>query len=945
MVRVRMLLGTLLVVAGTASAEEGRWARTLEEVSGSVLSIQMDRTVSFDTTARGNSQATGFVVDAERGLVLTNRHVVSPGPILAVGRFQDDLEVPLVPIYRDPVHDFGVFRFDTSRVDADHLQSLELRPDEARVGLEIRVVGNDAGEKLAFLGGTLARLDRQAPNYGRGSYNDFNTFYYQASSATSGGSSGSPVISEAGHVVALNAGGNSRSAASFYLPLQRVERALDLLREGREVTRGSLQTTFVAQTLEDSRKLGLSDATRRRLADAGGHVLAVQSVLREGVGWGHLQEGDLLVAVDGRVITDFVTLESILDDAVGRTLQVELERAGALVTEQVRVEDLFAITPSAFAQLEDGVYHNLSYQLARSYNLPLGGVYVAMGGYGGKRSGIPGGSVIVEMAGRPIATVDDLVQVWAEQPRGAQVQVRYYLVSSPHQVRVAVWPVDGDWFHDRVCTLGEETWPCQDVQPNLERESQPVASTSWRDDGPRGLKLVRRSQVGVEVDLPVTYDGVSGASYMGMGLVVDADEGLVVADRNTAPLLLGDVWLTFARDLQVPAEVVANHPLHNLTLLRYDPALVGDTPVRSADLVDHMPEVDDRLRYFGFSEDGREMFEAVTVDQVGPSGAVTGYRGRFVDRTTPVIDVKPEPARGMGVLADKRGRVHALWGTFYTQAGRQESEVPGGIPAWVISEFVQQWREGREVPLLGAVFAPIPLTEARRLGLQDAQVAALAAADERRIALQVRTVDSALVEADLLHVGDVVVKVDGHTVTRPVEVQRALSTRGATTFELLRHGELRQVRVTPEAADLYGTSTLLQWQGAVLQATPYQLRMLHGLPTGQVYVDSVTGGSPARRAGLSPTSRVLAVNEQPVDSLETFLALAAQVEDGTYMRLLVEDVRGRKQVLTLRPDRHYWPGAWFTFGAEEGWRREPTERGELSSTSSASGVQAPAQGM
>ena len=80
-------------IAAAAAADTPEWQATIEKVVKMVVSIHFCQTHAFDTDAALSSEATGFVVDAEKGYIMTNRHVVGAGPFWGYCIFDNHEEV------------------------------------------------------------------------------------------------------------------------------------------------------------------------------------------------------------------------------------------------------------------------------------------------------------------------------------------------------------------------------------------------------------------------------------------------------------------------------------------------------------------------------------------------------------------------------------------------------------------------------------------------------------------------------------------------------------------------------------------------------------------------------------------------------------------------------------------------------------------------------------
>jgi S1-C subfamily serine protease len=896
-----------------AEGESAAWRGTLARVAESVVAIEIDQTRAFDTEWNSSSQATGFVVDADRGLILTNRHVVTPGPVTSEATFLNREEVQLYPLYRDPIHDFGIYRYDPKKLRFIKPRSLQLYPDGAQIGREIRVIGNNAGEQLSILAGTIAKLDRDAPDYGIGKYNDFNTFYLQAASGTSGGSSGSPVIDIQGRVVALNAGGATGAASSFYLPLGRVKRALEMVQAGKSVTRGALQVVFHYTPYDELRRLGLQEKTEeaaRKTFPALTGMLVVSEVLPGGPADGTLQPGDVLVRLNGKLVAEFEPLEHVLDENVGGAVDLELERGGKLVTAKLSVGDLHAITPNAYLEFGDSVVHTLSYQQARHFNISISGVYVANPGYIFGAAGVPRGAVISSANGKPTPNLAAFEAVVAGLGDGERFTVRYSTVDDPNGSSVRSARMDRRWFPANHCLRDDAAglWQCAALPALGSIKPDVGGSTRFsKPDEPRAA-ILAPSLVGVGFDMPYSVSGITERNYRGTGLIVDAARGLVVVDRNTVPVSMGDVRIIFAGTLEIPGKVEFVHPLHNLAIVSYDPKLIGTTPVKSAKLLDRRIVPGENLWVVGMNANSEINTRATQVANLTPIQLPLSRTMQFRESNLETVQLVNGPGDFDGVLSDEEGRVIGLWSSFAWEQGRDLQQENRGVAIGVVQDMLRRVLTAQPVYSLEAELVPQPLAAARRLGLNDEWLRKmeLASPNQRQVLSIVRLVGGSPAVGRLRQ-GDILLAIDDKVVTRFREVELAVADKPEVNVTVWRDGEEKVIPLATAALTGNDLDRIVMWAGATLQAPHRAMIAQRGIPPEGVYVGYFAYGSPATRYGLFPGRRIVEVDGVPTPNLDEFLKVVSGRPDRSAIRLRTITWNNAPEVITLKLDRHYWP--------------------------------------
>ncbi|PGH23617.1 Pro-apoptotic serine protease [Polytolypa hystricis UAMH7299] len=939
--------GMLSSLGHQAQTDSPEWQATIEQVVKSVVSIHFCQTASFDTDLSMSSQATGFVVDAQQGYILTNRHVVCAGPFWGYCIFDNHEECDVKPIYRDPVHDFGILKFDPAAIKYMPVTELKLQPESARVGVEIRVVGNDAGEKLSILSGVISRLDRNAPEYGEG-YSDFNTNYIQAAAAASGGSSGSPVVNIDGHAIALQAGGRADGAATdYFLPLDRPLRALECIQKGEPVARGTIQTQWILKPFDECRRLGLSpewEAAVRKAAPKETGMLVAEIVLPEGPAHNKLQEGDVLIKVNGELLTQFVKLDAILDSSVGNNVQLLVQRGGEDLEVACSVGDLHKITPDRYVSVAGAIFHDLSYQQARLYAISCKGVYVCEASGSFKLENTYSGWIVDTVDKRPTKNLDEFIEVLKTIPDRQRVAISYRHVRDLHTRGTSIVHIDRHWHpHMRLATRNDKTglWDFSDLADPLPAEPPVSRKADFIHlDGvnhPAAADIVR-SFVRVSCSMPVKLDGYPQARKTGFGVVVDAEKGLVVISRAIVPFDLCDITITVADSIVVDAKVIFLHPIQNYTIIQYDPSLV-QAPVTSARLSeDYIKQGADTI-FVGFNQNCRIVVAKTTVTDITtvaipPNAAAPRYRAINLDAIT--VDTGLSGQCSNGVLIGEDGIVQALWFNYLGERSGSSSkdvEYHLGFATPSIISIIKQIRSGTlpKLRILDMETYVIQMSQARVLGVSEEWIEKVAVANPSRHELfMVRKVDcptrSAILEnaataANTLEEGDVILTLNDKLITRVSEFDIMYDQEDLDAL-IVRNGEEMRIKLRTVPTEDLETDRALAFCGAVLQRPHHAVRQQISKLHSEVYVSARSRGSPAYQYGLSPTNFITAVNGVPTPDLDSFIKQVTNIPNNTYFRLRAVTFDNVPWVVTMKKNDHYFPMSEYIkdSSAPEGWR-------------------------
>lgn len=269
-----------------------------------------------------SSLGSGVIVDARRGYVLTNNHVVDKADEITV-TLTDGRKLKAKLVGADRESDVAVVK-----VDSNNLTQVPIaNSDRLQVGDFVVAVGNPFGLGQTVTSGIVSALGRSG--LGIEGYEDF----IQTDASINPGNSGGALVDLSGQLVGINTailapnGGNV--GIGFAIPVNMAMSIMNTLVEHGEVKRGLLGVSVQDLTHELAQAFKLSQTQ-------GAVITGVQpgSPAEDA----DLEPGDVVLSINGRRVKNSADVRNIIGLArIGDEVEVEVIHKGATVVREAKV--------------------------------------------------------------------------------------------------------------------------------------------------------------------------------------------------------------------------------------------------------------------------------------------------------------------------------------------------------------------------------------------------------------------------------------------------------------------------------------------------------------------------------------------------------------------------------------------------------------------------------
>jgi Do/DeqQ family serine protease len=438
---VRLLIGVALVAASLAAGAAAQqlsldpergvitMAPLLERTTPAVvnISVQSHAAVAenplfrdpffrrfFDLpeqpqTRRAISAGSGVIVDARRGYVLTNHHVVRSAERITV-TLKDRREFRAELVGSDPATDVALLR-----IPAESLTPLPFGDsDRLKVGDLVIAIGNPFGLGQTVTSGIVSALGRSGIE--SGNYEDF----IQTDASINPGNSGGALINSKGELVGINtailapSGGNV--GIGFAVPANMARSVMEQLLRFGQVRRGRIGVVIQDLDPAAAEALGLA-------ADEGAMIARVEpGSPAERAG---LRGGDVVLAVDGTPVQGSGALRNRIGLVeADRSVDLEILRDGRrrrIAVQVVPVAETGA--PAVVPQLAGATLGELPPDHP-AYGQIVGVLVLQVArGSPAAAVGLRRGDLILGVDGTPVGSVQELAQALPQEGVRATVNL------------------------------------------------------------------------------------------------------------------------------------------------------------------------------------------------------------------------------------------------------------------------------------------------------------------------------------------------------------------------------------------------------------------------------------------------------------------------------------------------------------------------------------------